>query len=261
MPDLGTASDEQLLGWLATFPPRQAASMKRLLQFSMLAGAPRGLLDRFLARPGMPAGPGEPHRRRHRRRRLRPVGPAAVGPGSTRGGRADGVGTSSTTASMASPPAPEHTPLRPAVDAFLADHGHRGNDEYELATPAWVMDPTPVYAAIDRLRHVPPIAIRSCSATDSPPTPTRRWPRHSGSCPGGCGGSPAAARWCHGRVRSAVSGPRTSSCSRTWVPASCSMNWFAGQPSAAGRPTSASPSASRPPSWPTSSPHRAPSPT
>jgi phosphohistidine swiveling domain-containing protein len=45
--------------------------------------------------------------------------------------------------------------LGPAIDAFLADHGHRGNDEYELATPAWVMDPRPVYAAVDRLRHVP----------------------------------------------------------------------------------------------------------
>jgi pyruvate,water dikinase len=44
--------------------------------------------------------------------------------------------------------------LQPALDAFLTDHGHRGNDEYELATPAWVMDPAPVYAAIDRLRHV-----------------------------------------------------------------------------------------------------------
>ena len=56
MPDLRSASDEQLLRWLDTYPPRQAASMKRLLQFSMLAGAPRGLLDRFLARPGVPPG-------------------------------------------------------------------------------------------------------------------------------------------------------------------------------------------------------------
>ena len=45
--------------------------------------------------------------------------------------------------------------LQPAVDAFLAEHGHRGSDEYELATPAWIMDPAPVYAAIDRLRHAP----------------------------------------------------------------------------------------------------------
>ena len=30
--------------------------MKRLLQFSMLAGAPRSLLDRFLDRPSVPPG-------------------------------------------------------------------------------------------------------------------------------------------------------------------------------------------------------------
>jgi pyruvate,water dikinase len=47
------------------------------------------------------------------------------------------------------------SPLRPAIEAFLRDHGHRGNDEYELASPAWVMDTTPVYATIDRLRHAP----------------------------------------------------------------------------------------------------------
>ena len=38
---------------------------------------------------------------------------------------------------------------------FLHELGHRGNDEYELATPSWAMDPSPVYAAIDRLRHAP----------------------------------------------------------------------------------------------------------
>ena len=57
MPHLHTASDHVLLDWLATFPPRQAASMRRLLHYSGLASAPReGLLDRFLDRPGMPAG-------------------------------------------------------------------------------------------------------------------------------------------------------------------------------------------------------------
>ena len=64
-----------------------------------------------------------------------------------------------------------NTPLQAALDAFLADHGHRGNDEYELATPAWVMDPTPVYAAIDRLRRAPadrdPILIAERLAAES----------------------------------------------------------------------------------------------
>ena len=47
------------------------------------------------------------------------------------------------------------TALQTAIDGFLAEHGHRGPDEYELATPAWIMDPTPIYAAVDRLRHAP----------------------------------------------------------------------------------------------------------
>jgi rifampicin phosphotransferase len=46
------------------------------------------------------------------------------------------------------------TPLADGIEAFLRDHGHRGNDEYELATPAWSMDPSPIYATIDRLRYV-----------------------------------------------------------------------------------------------------------
>jgi pyruvate,water dikinase len=61
--------------------------------------------------------------------------------------------------------------LQPALDAFLADLGHRGHDEYELATPAWVMDPSPVYAAVDRLRHAPasrdPLAMTDALAVDA----------------------------------------------------------------------------------------------
>jgi pyruvate,water dikinase len=154
MPDLNSATDEQLLGWLDTYPPRQAASMKRLLQFSMLAGAPRGLIDRFLDRPGI--APGLANRivggtgdidSAQLAQRLWALG-RVVAADPTLSARFDeGLdGIANRTKS---------TPLRPAVDDFLASHGHRGNDEYELATPAWTMDPTPVYAAIDRLRHAP----------------------------------------------------------------------------------------------------------
>ena len=63
------------------------------------------------------------------------------------------------------------TSLQSAMEAFLAAHGHRGNDEYELARPALVMDPAPVYAAIDRLRHAPadrdPIATTRRLAADA----------------------------------------------------------------------------------------------
>ena len=154
MPDLLTASDADLLHWLTTFLPRQGASMKRLLQWSGLAGAPRGMLDRALNRPGVPAGLANrivsgtgdvdsaqlPHR-------LWALGRLVAVDKTLSRAFDEGLhGLAERTRA---------TLLRPALDSFLADHGHRGNDEYELATPAWVMDPTPVYAAIDRLRHAP----------------------------------------------------------------------------------------------------------
>jgi phosphohistidine swiveling domain-containing protein len=154
MPELGSATDQELLSWLESFPPRQAASMKRLLQFSALAGAPRGLLDRVLARPGIPPGLGnrivggtgdvDSAQLAQRLWALGRVVATDVTLSTIFDDGLDGIATRT-----------EHTPLGPGVNDFLADYGHRGNDEYELATPAWVMDPTPVYAAIDRLRHAP----------------------------------------------------------------------------------------------------------
>ena len=154
MPDLATATDEQLLRWLDTFPPRQAASMKRLLQFSMLAGAPRGLLDRALARKAMPSGianrivggTGDIDSAQLAKGQWALGRLVAASPTLTEAfdrGLHDIVGRT------------RDTPLKAAIDAFLDEHGHRGNNEYELATPAWAMDPAPVYAAIDRLRHAP----------------------------------------------------------------------------------------------------------
>ena len=154
MPDLDTASDAQLRAWLDTYPPRLAASMKRLLEFGALVAAPRGLLDRALDRPGMPAGlanrivsgTGDVDSAQLARR-LWALGRLVAADDELSAAFDAGLdGIAERT---------RHTELQPAIDAFLADHGHRGNDEYELAAPAWVMDPTPVYAAIDRLRHAP----------------------------------------------------------------------------------------------------------
>ena len=154
MPDLSTASDEQLLTWLDTYPPRIAASMKRLLHFSALAATPRGLLDRFLGRPDIPAGLANrivggtgdvdsallPQR-------MWSLGRVVAADPALSAMFDEGLdGVAERTAG---------TPLQVAVDDFLAEHGHRGPDEYELATPAWIMDPTPIYAAVDRLRHAP----------------------------------------------------------------------------------------------------------
>jgi pyruvate,water dikinase len=155
MPDLSEASDDALLGWLDTYPPRQAASMKRLLEFSGLASAPRGLLDRLLDRSGAPAGlvnrivggTGDVDSARLAQQ-LWSLGRLVAGDAALSAifdaGLTD-IGART-----------RDTPLRPAIERFLDEHGHRGNDEYELATPSWGMDPGPVYTAIERLRDAPP---------------------------------------------------------------------------------------------------------
>ncbi|MEO7397458.1 MAG: PEP-utilizing enzyme, partial [Ilumatobacteraceae bacterium] len=154
MPDLRAAPDHELLHWLDTYPQRQGLSMKRLLQWSGQAGAARSLLDRALARPGVP--PGLANRivggtgdvdSAQLPRRLWALGRLVAANESLSRAFDEGLDTIAERTSR--------TPLQPAVDSFLADHGHRGNDEYELAVPAWAMDPTPVYAAVDRLRHAP----------------------------------------------------------------------------------------------------------
>ncbi|MGI9603892.1 MAG: PEP-utilizing enzyme [Acidimicrobiales bacterium] len=154
MPDLETGTDDELVGWLRTFVPRQAESMRRLAQGAMFSGAPRGIIDRLLDRPGVPpglanrivGGTGDIDSAQLARRMWTMGRLVATDPSLTEAFDAglDGIGERV-----------RHSPLEPALDAFLRDHGHRGNDEYELATPAWVMDPAPVYAAIDRLRHAP----------------------------------------------------------------------------------------------------------
>jgi pyruvate,water dikinase len=199
-PDMSTASDEQLLRWIATYPPRVAASMKRLLQFSMLAGAPRGLLDRALARPGIPVGlanrivggTGDIDSARLAQRLWALGRLVAADPSLSDAFDAGLDGVAERT---------RNSPLQPAIDSFLIDHGHRGNDEYELATPAWVMDPsryTPPSTDCDTRQ---PIASRSPPPGDLAPMPTRHWPKLRGSSHGACAGSCAASPTCRGRAR------------------------------------------------------------
>ena len=170
MPDLAAAPDQQLLGWLDDFPARQAASMKRLLQAAMIAGAPRGILDQLLeprqAPPGLAnrivTGTGDVDSAQLAQR-MWVLGRIVAADERLRAAFDEGLdGIAERTAD---------TDLQPAIDAFLTDHGHRGNDEYELATPAWVMDPAPVYAAIDRLRNAPedrdPVAATRRLAADA----------------------------------------------------------------------------------------------
>ncbi len=153
MPDPTTATDDELLAFVATYPQRLGDSMKRLLYFSMIAGGPRALLDKVVDRSRLPAGIAnrlvsgiddiDSARLAQQQWVLGRI--VANDPGLTTAFDA-GLGTIGAHITG--------TALHEPLERFLAQFGHRGNDEYELATPAWAMDPAPVLAAIERLRHV-----------------------------------------------------------------------------------------------------------
>ncbi|MGH9086304.1 MAG: PEP-utilizing enzyme [Acidimicrobiales bacterium] len=155
MPDLERAADEVLLEWIRTYPPRIGASMRRLLEASMLGAAPRGILERLVeAREG--ASPGLVNRIVAATGDVDSAQPALRLWALGRMVSADLQLTSAFDAGLDGiAERTSGTPLQAGIDAFLRDHGHRGNDEYELASPAWVMHPSPLYASIDRLRKVP----------------------------------------------------------------------------------------------------------
>ncbi len=178
MPDLTSASDRELIDWLSEFPPRQQASMKRLVHTGMMAGAPRSIIDRLIDRPN--ATPGLANRlvggtgdidSARLAQGLWTIGRlVAEDPLLTEAFDAgDDAGDGARLGDIAE--RTRDTALDSAITAFLDEHGHRGNDEYELATPSWVMDPRPVYAAVDRLRHAPadrdPILVARRLATEA----------------------------------------------------------------------------------------------
>jgi pyruvate,water dikinase len=153
-PPLGTCSDADLLALLHSYPPRLAESMKRLLVAGMYAALPRALLDRLIERAGLP--PGTANRlvagiddvdsaqlatEQWALSRL-----VAADPDLTE--RFD-AGLDGITERVVG------TSLDGPLAAFLDRWGHRCSNEYELAAPCWAMDPMPVLAAIERLRHVP----------------------------------------------------------------------------------------------------------
>jgi rifampicin phosphotransferase len=153
MPELRDAADAELLAWLRSYPSRQGESMRRLLSSSIAAGVPLGLLQRLLERANQPAllnriigGTGDIDSARLAQR-LWLLGRLVADDRDLAAAFDQGLdGVAERT---------EGTVLSRELAAFLADHGHRCNDEYELAAPAWAMDPAPVYAAVDRLRRAP----------------------------------------------------------------------------------------------------------
>ncbi len=153
-PDPAVATNDELLAVVAEYPHRLAESMKRLLHFSMIAAGPRAVLDKLVDRPGLPAGLGnrlvsgidDVDSARIAQEQWA-LGRIVAGDAALTALFDDGLDGVSDRI--------DETALAAPLRRFLARFGHRGNDEYELAAPAWAMDPRPVLAAIDRLRHVP----------------------------------------------------------------------------------------------------------
>ena len=187
MPDPATAADDELLAFVADYPQRLAASMKRLLYFSMIAAGPRAVLDKVIDRPGLKAGLAN-----RLVSGIDDVDSARIAQEQWALGRVVACDASLTAMFDAGLDGMSDritgTALHEPLQRFLARFGHRGNDEYELAAPAWAMDPRPVLAAIDRLRHVPDERAPNLAMTrlaadraaaEAETTRDLRWPRRA----------------------------------------------------------------------------------
>jgi pyruvate,water dikinase len=161
LPDVSSASDRALLDLVPTFPARIERLFVALLRASTLSGTGRGIAEELLKRGGdgiqlvnrLTSGLGTidsalPAQRLWDLGRLVAADEgltAAFDDGVVRVGerirhmRSDAANT-----------------FADEFDSFLADHGHRGPDEYEFASPTWATRPEIAYAAIDRLRRAPP---------------------------------------------------------------------------------------------------------
>lgn len=156
LPDVRTASDEELLALVPTFTARITDFFVPLGQATALAGIGRGGLEQMLRRGTkgdptllvnrMTAGLGTiesalPARRLWRLGRMVAADPALMaqfdqGLDAVAGSVPGGV-------------------FADAFASFLHDHGHRGPDEYELAAPSWALEPRIALALVDRLRLAP----------------------------------------------------------------------------------------------------------
>ena len=129
----------------------------------------------------------------------------------------------------------EGTALARPLERFLADVRASRQRRVRARHPGWDMDPRPVLAAVERLRHVP--AERSTGGSARRLVAERASPstRLASTCAGRCARSRCALRPCRGPVRWAANAPRTSSCSRTSGPSRRCTSWPAAPPSAAVR--------------------------
>ena len=163
LPLPATASDSVLLELVATFRPRIRQLFDVMLQASTFAGLGRGAIEQLLKGrvPGdagtfanrltgglgtiesaLPAG------------RLWDLG-RLVAANIALGERFE-QGVDGLLDRIAGLSSSEGAAFLAAFHAFVDIHGHRGPDEYELASPSWAIRPELALAMIDRLRLAPP---------------------------------------------------------------------------------------------------------
>jgi rifampicin phosphotransferase len=160
LPDVATATDEELLGAVDTFQQPYYDDFVRLSSCSTAATSGRLMVERILA-----------FRRSQDPSAMVNALTSGIGAIDSAGlalrlwdlGRLvaadDGLGLEFDSgldgllARLRDDPTSGHFVAE--FDRFLADHGHRCADEYELAVSSWSTDPRPALAAIDRLRSAP----------------------------------------------------------------------------------------------------------
>jgi len=159
IPDPATRSDDELVDFVLAYPPRFADRMRLLLTYSGYAGAGSAVVEQFAERAG--AAPSAAVAMTGGLGTIDSAAPAfrlwglgrqvAASPSLTalfdRGAAAPDLTACSND--------PDVAAFGARFERFLAAHGARGPDEWELASPTWGTDPGIALAAIDRLRHAP----------------------------------------------------------------------------------------------------------
>jgi pyruvate,water dikinase len=157
LPTIRTASNEELIGIARSLTQWAERMMRHLLLASSAAGISRSMLERVVAsldEPGLEnrltAGLGTVESAQPAQE-LWPLGRMVTASPSLSALFDEGVqGLDGRL--RAHPAAADFVA---GFDRFVARHGSRGPDEWELASPTWSSDPTIALAMVERLRHAP----------------------------------------------------------------------------------------------------------
>jgi pyruvate,water dikinase len=157
IPDPADESDEDLIGFVHAHPTRFADGMRLLLLYSGFAGAGGAMMEQFAERVG--AAPGTAAALTAGLGTIDSASPAlrlwelsrlvAASPTLTR------VFDDGEDFIDGHEHGPETDEFARRFAAFLAAHGARGPDEWELASPTWGTNPEIALAAVERMRHAP----------------------------------------------------------------------------------------------------------